>query len=129
MGFGALGGAVEQWKKGRRSVKLSGWLPGQPDEARYAAAEYLCHLWYEAAVQQGQHHPVRKFAEWLRKFPAGPVHAQVLQWMKETSGLDLGPLAENVQLIDVIRHHAETWKAAGLEMDPDTAKILKKTRG
>jgi len=110
---------IEDHRKGRRSIRLEGWLPGHRGQGRYAAAEYLCHRWYRAARKRGYEQPIAEFAAWLRTVPGGPPHRQVLAWLEETSGLDIGLQAQDVPIREVILYHIKLWKDRGWDMPPE----------
>jgi hypothetical protein len=121
---GQLEAALEERRKGRRAIALAGWRPGQPEQGRYSAAEYLCARWYRAARERGHRRPIAEFAAWLRTFPKGPRHRQVLDWLAESSGLDIGREAEAVPIDDAIRFHATEWAARGWEVPPEAAGMV-----
>ena len=112
---------VEDHLKGGRSIRLADWLPGHSGKSRYAAAEYLCHLWYQAARKRGHGQPIAEFAAWLRTIPSGPNHRQVLAWLEETSGLDMAGQAQDVPTREVIRYHTKLWTARGWDPPPEAA--------
>jgi hypothetical protein len=120
---GHLDPALAERRKGRQSIALRGWRQGQLDEGRYSAAEFLCDRWYRAARERGRRRPIADFAAWLRTFPDGPRHRQVLDWLAETSGLDIGREAEGIPVDDVIRYHAAAWAARGWEVPPEAAAL------
>lgn len=105
-----LGNFDEVSSQGLRSIRIAGWLQhGIGDEGdkltetlRYAAAEYLCHLWYETARKHGREKPLREFVDFARDFSwEGPSHEDLLRWMHSTTGLDFSGLAEDVSLKEV----------------------------
>ena len=112
---------LDDSRRGRGSIRLEGWLPGHTSEGRYAAAEYLCHRWYQAACERGHEHPIAEFAAWLRTIPAGPRHRQALAWLEETSGIDVGRQAQGVSIDEVLRYHTKVWAARAWDVPPEAA--------
>jgi len=98
-------------KRGDGSIRLKDWLPGQAGLGRYAAAEYLCHLWYVAAREHGHEKPIAEFAAWLRRYRDGPRHGQVLKWLEETSGIDMKHYSKGVPIDEVLQYHRKRWSA------------------
>lgn len=95
------------------SIRLTDWLPGQADQGRYAAAEYLCYLWYQAARGRGHERPIAEFVTWLRGYPKGPRHSQVLNWLHETSGVDMKEYSKRVPIQEVLEYHRKRWLNRG----------------
>jgi hypothetical protein len=106
------------------TIRLPGWRPDEPDGGRYAAAEYVCGAWYEAARAKGIERPIAAFAAWLRGFPDGPDNEEVLDWMSRKSGLDIRRRSAAVPLRVALRFEAEKWKALGLEPGDAVRRIL-----
>jgi hypothetical protein len=114
---------LAKYKKGHGLIKLKGWLPGQPNNGRYAAAEYLCYLWYQAAREQGHDKPIVEFVAWIQSFSAGPRHSQVLAWLQKTSGIDIKQYAEGVPIDEVLRYHTERWSDRGWNLPPGASEF------
>ena len=111
------------YKERKRSIRLTGWRPGQKDNGRYAAAEYLCWRWYHASIERGRRQPIVEFISWLQTYPKGPSHTKVLEWMTETSGIDMRRLAEDVPIEDILRYHNKRFIQRGWEIPEDAAQF------
>ncbi len=107
-------------KKGVPDVRLAGWAPEESDappreEAilRHAAAMYLCHRWYVAAQRRGVAKPIASLLEHLRGSRLGPTYAEVTDWMRRVSALDVALEARSLPLEEVRKYHEAAWRTMG----------------
>ncbi|MGB0952140.1 MAG: hypothetical protein ACPG31_02840 [Planctomycetota bacterium] len=74
---------------------------------RYLASEYVVQLWYTGAQAQGMQFPVAELARFVASFSAGPSAQDMIRWMEESSGVELGDLLPQVPMVDVLAYHQE----------------------
>ena len=107
---------LQMYEKGRKTLSVNNWQYGEPGKGRYAASEYLCYRWYEAARKQNHEHPIVEFVIWVRKFPKGPRHDQVLAWLERTSGIDLAHEIKGIPIDEILQYKNKRWKDRGWEL-------------
>lgn len=74
---------------------------------RYLASEYVVHLWYIEAKARGMEYPVAEFARFVASFEPGPSQEEVVQWLENSSGLELEALLKAVPMDRVLAFHQE----------------------
>jgi len=121
---GSLDRIVEEWKRGRRTIRLVDWLPEDPDVGQYSAAEYLASRWSEKARERGHDRPIAELAAWLKDNRGGAQNARVLEWMNRAAGMDLAREAGAVSLEKALRHQERSWKVCGWEIPLEARRIL-----
>ena len=87
--------------------------PPVSSKTRYLTAEYLCHRWYESARRRGHERPLSSFVHWLRGFPEGPSHGQLMAWLSQSSGLDILRAERGVDIQSVLSYHLNKWRELG----------------
>jgi hypothetical protein len=95
---------------GQQTVDLSIWAAQDRDSpspglvieqsvAHYAAAEYLCWLWYQRALEKSEA-PIADLVAWMHGRP--PSKKELVAWMQRSSGLNIESMLDAISLQDTL---------------------------